>query len=315
MRKKLAIKGHPTRGKEVIELLEMMGGNTFNSLMENTYPNRVYYIGNNNAITWTNIYSDNGCLDTEDFFTLEEFLGKYPYKVGDKVYIYVQNDNIDGRYDVEVAEITSMRWNPACCKIAYKMKNINREFYKEEIKCKVDDNHTKPSKMKNAIAEFLEHIKNTSKKELEKEFNEFEEWTNVGLTVEEFMDFCNKINKKTIYPKTYVKCCEVIANSKSYAMNEHYINVNKLSQTLQILIICRDAYWEIAGEEMGLGKPWEPNWDDENEYKYGLFRLRNIIYKDSTSIIPTLLIFPTIEMRDAFYDNFKDLIENCKELL
>lgn len=26
MSKKLAIKGHPTRGKEVIELLEMMGG-------------------------------------------------------------------------------------------------------------------------------------------------------------------------------------------------------------------------------------------------------------------------------------------------
>ena len=28
-----------------------------------------------------------------------------------------------------------------------------------------------------------------------------------------------------------------------------------------------------------------------------------------------ILVFPTIEMRDAFYDNFKELIENCKELL
>ena len=28
-----------------------------------------------------------------------------------------------------------------------------------------------------------------------------------------------------------------------------------------------------------------------------------------------LLVFPTKEMRDTFYKNFKDLIEQCKELL
>jgi hypothetical protein len=28
-----------------------------------------------------------------------------------------------------------------------------------------------------------------------------------------------------------------------------------------------------------------------------------------------LLVFPTSEMRDAFYENFKELIEECKELL
>lgn len=27
------------------------------------------------------------------------------------------------------------------------------------------------------------------------------------------------------------------------------------------------------------------------------------------------LAFPTAEMRDTFYENFKDLIEQCKELL
>ena len=29
----------------------------------------------------------------------------------------------------------------------------------------------------------------------------------------------------------------------------------------------------------------------------------------------SILVFPTKEMRDAFYENFKDLIEECKELL
>jgi hypothetical protein len=28
-----------------------------------------------------------------------------------------------------------------------------------------------------------------------------------------------------------------------------------------------------------------------------------------------ILLFPTEEMRDAFYENFKDLIEKCKEFL
>ena len=73
MPKKLSIKGHPTRGNEVIEILKMMGGNSFNSLMENTRPNRVYYIGNNNAITWKDIYSDNSCMPTHHLQQLNNF--------------------------------------------------------------------------------------------------------------------------------------------------------------------------------------------------------------------------------------------------
>ena len=83
MSKKLAIKGHPTRGNEVIELFEMMGGNTFNSCMKIAYSNRVYYIGNNNAITWDYIGPEE--IDKYEIFTLEEFLEKYPYKIGDKI--------------------------------------------------------------------------------------------------------------------------------------------------------------------------------------------------------------------------------------
>lgn len=41
------------------------------------------------------------------------------------------------------------------------------------------------------------------------------------------------------------------------------------------------------------------------------------VVKDTTPncIANYLLDFPTAEMRDAFYENFKDLIEQCKELL
>ena len=119
---------------------------------------------------------------------------------------------------------------------------------------------------------------------------------------------------KPKYPKTYVECCEVIANSKPYAMNEHYTDVNKLLQTLQTLFICRNAYWKIAGEKMGLGKPWKPDWDDETS-KFTISNKCNKIFLNNTAWYAEVLAFPTAEMRDAFYENFKDLIEQCKELL
>ena len=73
------------------------------------------------------------------------------------------------------------------------------------------------------------------------------------------------------------------------------------------LLICRDAYWKIAGEEMGLGKPWEPDYNNEIQIQYGLYDI--IKY---SLLSPSQFAFPTPEMRDAFYDNFKELIETIK---
>jgi len=81
------------------------------------------------------------------------------------------------------------------------------------------------------------------------------------------------------------------------------------------LLICRDAYWKIAGEEMGLDEPWEPDWSTGNEIKYVIEVYRNNVRKNSQGYSNTLLTFPTAEMRDAFYENFKKEIERCKELL
>ena len=86
--------------------------------------------------------------------------------------------------------------------------------------------------------------------------------------------------------------------------------------TLGKLLICRNAYWKIAGEEMGLGKPWEPDWSDNNT-KYIITVAENKIYTDVSYIFNYVLSFPTEEMRDAFSDSeeIARLIENCKEFL
>ena len=102
MNKKLAIKGHSTRGKEVIELLEMMGGVNSNKAYGNL-PNNwdvSYYIFKDGVIS----VSENKILTKKQFeiFTLEEFLEKYPFKVGDKIFLY---DNITEGC------VTGMKWD------------------------------------------------------------------------------------------------------------------------------------------------------------------------------------------------------------
>ena len=76
---------------------------------------------------------------------------------------------------------------------------------------------------------------------------------------------------------------------------------------------CRDAYWKLYGEEMGLGKPWEPNLI--HGLAYTIQNNRNEIGKSYSAYGNKVLMFPTEEMRDAFYENVKELIEKCKNLL
>ena len=79
------------------------------------------------------------------------------------------------------------------------------------------------------------------------------------------------------------------------------------------LIICRDAYWKIAGEEMGLEKPWE---NSRYEVVYGICRDEgNIVKLDDYWGDTHIFEFPIREMRDAFKENFGPDIEFCKELL
>ena len=77
---KIAIKGHKTRGNEVIAWFEILGANNNNYLSgtEDTY----YYINELNSI----------CCDTTPYIsaqfmtcTLEEFEELYPYKIGQTV--------------------------------------------------------------------------------------------------------------------------------------------------------------------------------------------------------------------------------------
>lgn len=136
--------------------------------------------------------------------------------------------------------------------------------------------------------------------------------------------------KKPRYPKTYKECCDVLSIPPYYNLRyhtyEHGFNEYATSDSLIALqdklnafgklFICHNAYWKIAGEQMRLGKPWEPDWTNSGQDRYIIRTSYEIWHFGKTQYgYKIFLVFPTEEMRDVFYENFKDLIKQCKELL
>ena len=136
-------------------------------------------------------------------------------------------------------------------------------------------------------------------------------------------DVAERIRKfltpKPKYPTTYKECFNICFGNKHHIIQvvglDGLGNNKELFESFIKLKICRDTYWKIAGEEMGLGKSWEPDWMNYNDFKFVIGVFENEIIKCYNTIAQYVLAFPTEEMRDAFYENFKDLIEQCKELL
>ncbi|MBR5297454.1 MAG: hypothetical protein IKU29_06275 [Parabacteroides sp.] len=120
------------------------------------------------------------------------------------------------------------------------------------------------------------------------------------------------VKKKHTYPKNYQECCDVL-DVEPYSRSAGY--KSDLITAFRNLLICRDAYWKIAGEEMGLGKPWKPDREDDTKGKYTIYTGCNEIEFSYSLVVNLILAFPSEKIRNAFYENFKDLIEQYKELL
>lgn len=281
----LAIKGHVTRGKEVIEILEMLGGRNVRNYACNL-TDYAYSINGQGIIDWYIPHPNSPLV----IFTLEEFLEKFPYKVGDKVKI----PNC-----VVACSVTNMIWNGI--DMEYKTTNSEETFFDDELQ---------PYK-----EETMEEKGTLVQIDLTRELciaNEVE----VILGDYEFVLKDGKTyfaKKKPQYPKTYEECAQILLERAS--VRNDIGHKGDLLIALQRLLVCRDAYWKIAGEQMGLGEPWKPNWLNTEQDKFVLYTHNNSICSNCFSLGNNILAFPTAKMRDAFYENFKDLIEDCKELL
>ena len=131
------------------------------------------------------------------------------------------------------------------------------------------------------------------------------------------------VRRKKEYPKTYEECAMLLGLGVLNELKHYNLNIlykKDLIVSFQKLLICLDAYWKIAGDEMGLGKPWEPDYSEESyeqgcPVKYVIYFTGTHITKERKCTPSYVLSFPTEEMRDAFYENFKEEIEFVKELL
>lgn len=301
---KIAFMGDKDHGCDIISTLESWGGSNYYSRIGSD-PEYVYFI---NDLGTIDLIHNSEMLSEEmkNFYFMfwHDYNIECHLKVGESI-------NYGGQdYDVDSILFDA---NNRC--IVYKLKSFgigveyitnNDLIQNEERPMEVES--TGFTQMGKTVAVCFN--KENYETEVELQLGDYEIEVRDGKTY--------AVLKKSKYPKTYVECCEVIANSKPYAMNEHYTDVNKLLQTFQTLYICRNAYWKIAGEEMELGKPWKPKFG-----KTILFDITFYLYQDNfvlhkgqyASSDNCILVFPTEEMRDAFYENFKDLIEDCKELL
>ena len=308
MRKKLAIQGHEKRGGDVINILKMLGGTNYvavSGINEEAY----YFIDEEGIIDYDCTLNKN---DNYLVFSLEEFLEKYPFKVGDVVF-----DVADG----DIGTIAVMKWDEDVSDMKYRVDFNNGDigwftndtiyFYlnkdNKEMNGNIETNQCKVNGLKRGdeypIMEGVEC--NECIKYYFPEGYEFVDTDDTGV-------YLKPIKPK--YPDNYEECVRIAKNIHGYDIHIDVPAYGELMESFVKLLICRDAYWKIAGEEMGLGKPWEPNWTTF-EGMPAIFRFRYNIVCDYVKHQHCLLVFPTKEIRNIFYENFKNEIEQCKELL
>lgn len=290
----LAIQGHSTRGNEVIALLEMLGGkNPYGCNGLGTLCAYRIIDGNIQVVTIEDLFKSNKYI----LYSLEELLAKFPYKIEDVARL--------SRSNIAVS-IKTMKWEND--EIVYQLSCVDSGWWSVD--------NLKPYRektMETAKITITPQIHwNEDKVELEV-INDYE--------IKEENGKYYAVKKQFKYPKTYDECCKVLKIEYPYFKTEEdgisaSTYKNKLIGAFKQLLICRDAYWKMAGEQMGLGKPWEPNWEDENGYVFCIVNKCNNIGLTCEWLKENyILSFPTEKMRDAFYENFRELIEKCKELL
>ena len=242
----------------------------------------------------------------------EEIKPEPKFKIGDKVIL-----------DSYPCKVTDVHWRDSLHGFVYIVRGVDFAV------TALEDNLVFDERLTPTTDEIIRLIKN--------DWNNFKDRYDIPDDYHFVDKNGNEINisdvvlkkKKKEYPKTYEECCYVLGfENTELVFEDDYRNINPpkeqwkrlgLINQFNKLLICRDTYWKIAGEEMGLGKSWKPNFTQGSGIKYSiLFANGELIWNRPECVCTTgsrILVFPTVEMRDAFYENFKEKIEFCKELL
>ena len=284
----LAIQGHATRGNEVIALLKMLGG-IDSGFFSGNETDRFYYIEVDKGICFI-----DSVVEHLDFhkMTLEQLLKRFPYKVGNRV------KNVYGAY----GKVYEMKW------------------IDDEIQYRLDFGHHTSGWYG------ADELQPAEKKETmeEKKINQMSlvncDLDEIEIVLGDKFELKMKggkyyaVRKKPQYPTDYIDACSVLGISVTSQCEMDVVVFGDELYALYQLLVCRNVYWKIVGMEMRLGESWKPDWNNIQD-KHCIYVVSGELWLKECQTRQCTLAFPTAEIRDAFYENFKDLIEQCKELL
>lgn len=290
---KIAIKGHPTRAKEVIQILESLGGrNTFN--YNGDYIRTAYFIGMD--------YSIYGfCTDSPKLYfkvyTLEEFEKEFPFKIGDKV-IYDYTPNF-------VGTVVNIKFDD---NIPYRV-NINGTI------CTCETIMLKPYKEMN-----IRNIKLTLEKAKEwyKKGGELKEIALQAFTKKElnplprsWEEFCEKYPVKeteaVICYDSSIADCKGLGEKRD---SEYYRDIypSKKSAEAHLAMIQLEQLRDC----------WRQGWVPDYTKTYKKFRIKKLgteYIVDWSTGLSDFLVFQTEELAKEFLKCFRDLIEKARDLI
>jgi hypothetical protein len=314
---KIGIKGNSACGDKIIKLLTRLGGVNVHNLTgyDDT---RVYYIDTPfSHIGYVNIEYYDGI-----WYSYVDFMEEFPFVIGDRVV-----NKADGRDGI----VYSMTWDCDSGEVVYNV------LFSEGVSADLVVNDLSYPSV-NTTNKAEEHISNEVKKSVNESVKINDNTSNddehpILKELHEKMEELYKYFKKKLesevnsYPKTHSECCKILGietftelsftdNCDIYGkcdltLTDYSIRQLTLLIAFKKLIDCRNAYWKIIGEEMGMGKPWEPDWKNEEGWIHCITTDYGEIYCTGFRGGNKILAFPTEEIRDIFYKNFKTLIETC----
>ena len=287
----LAIQGHPTRGNEVIQILENLGGiNRLNH--SGRFTQYFYYVsGDNNTIAWTAVRPQHLGV-----FTLEEFEKEFPFKVGDRV-ISITTGCIG-----TITKLSENGW--------YYVNYDNGNFA-----CAFGQNLKPYKEMKRNITLTLDKAKEWYKKGGELKEIALQAFTEQELNSlpRSWGEFCTRYN--TIKNDEYyidvdsnlLRVNDMIANHNRLEIADRNIYPSRKSAEAHLAMIqleqLRNCWWN----------GWEPIWDRSEKWCIRLWG--NELNIGITTNISRFLTFPTKEMATEFLRCFKALIELARDLI
>ena len=223
---KIAIQGHPTRGKEVIQILESLGGrNAFN--YNGDFIRTAYFIGMD--------YSIYGfCADSPKVgfkvYNLEAFETQFPFKIGDKV-------TIVGSPDFPKV-ITKMVWD--CGEILYSFEGLNNIWFGAK-----------------ALKKFEMKEERNIKLTLEKA----KEWYNKGGELKEIALQAFTEKELNPLPRSWEEFCR---KHKSVCLSTRYANMPLKYDALIKLEQLRDCWRQGWKPEWNSCEKFVIKWEEDN---------------------------------------------------